>query len=46
VIRIGTPGDTQENIRIHETGVDRHLLVFLIKALTLEGFFGKLRNLV
>jgi hypothetical protein len=46
VMRIGTPGDTQQNIRIYEAGVNRHLLRILIKALSREGLIGKLRNLV
>jgi hypothetical protein len=46
VVRIGTLGDTKEYICIHQTRVDHHLFVVLIKAFAGEGFFGKLWNLV
>jgi hypothetical protein len=46
VIRIGTPGDTQQYIGIHKTSIDHHLLMALVKALAGEGLVGKLGDLL
>ncbi len=41
----GKASDAQQHVGIDQTGINRHLLVILVKALSSERFVGKLRNL-